>query len=80
MKDNKKSLGNLQKGSAQPHVYAKDINTLALKCPPEYILKSFEDIVAPIFRKIACCIRSIEMSQQARDRLLPKLMSGELEV
>lgn len=80
LKENKKELDNLQKGAAQPHVYAKDINSLALKCPPDEILQSFENIVEPIFNKIAGSIRIIEISQQARDRLLPKLMSGELEV
>ena len=34
----------------------------------------------PIFDKILLLSKEIFISEQARDRLLPKLMSGELEV
>ena len=37
----------MQKGAAQPHVYAKDINALVLCIPTEIILNSFENKVSP---------------------------------
>ena len=80
VKDNKQSFDALQKGSAQPHVYAKDINALKLSIPTEGLLESFCKLVFPYFEKIKILQKQIELSSQARDRLLPKLMNGEIEV
>ncbi|MGM9958335.1 MAG: restriction endonuclease subunit S [Erysipelotrichaceae bacterium] len=80
IKDNKQSFDALQKGSAQPHVYAKDINALKLSIPTEVLLESFCELVSPYFEKIKVLQNQIALSSQARDRLLPKLMSGEIEV
>ena len=80
LKENKKSLDSLQKGAAQPHVYAKDINALKLNCPPKDLLVKFEKSVKPLFDKIGKCQNVIEKSKDARDRLLPKLMSKKMEV
>lgn len=80
LKDNKASLDALQKGAAQPHVYAKDINALELAIPTEDKLKDFCDLVSSYFEKIKVLQKQIEILSQARDRLLPKLMNGEIEV
>lgn len=80
IKDNKSSLEALQRGAAQPHVYAKDINALKLLIPTENLLESFCSIVSLYFKKIKDLQKQIELLTQARDRLLPKLMSGEIEV
>ena len=42
--------------------------------------KHFEKLVQPIFAKVQILRDQINNAKQARDRLLPKLMSGELEV
>ena len=42
LKDNKTTIDNMQKGAAQPHVYAKDINALGLCIPTEDVLNTFE--------------------------------------
>ena len=80
LKENKASLDTLQKGAAQPHVYAKDINALELKVPTGNILESYCKFVSKFFEKIKILQRQIEILSQARDRLLPKLMRGEIEV
>ena len=41
---------------------------------------TIEQQMQPIFDKILLLSKEIFISEQARDRLLPKLMSGELEV
>ena len=73
LKDNKVRIDNLQKGAAQPHVYAKDINALEMLVPSSDLLTSFDSAAEPIFTKIK---RNIQM----RDKLLPYLMIGKLEV
>ena len=42
--------------------------------------KKFDDVVEPMLRKREKLLIMINRAQQARDRLLPKLMSGEVEV
>ena len=80
LKENKALLDTLQKGSAQPHVYAKDINTLKLYIPPEDRLKEYCNIVSFYYGKIKRLEEQKNILTEARDRLLPKLMSGEIEV
>ena len=80
LKDNKTIIDNLQKGAAQPHVYAKDINSLEICVPSVSVLKSFEEKVSMYFDTIASLQSQIRLLTEARDRLLPKLMGGEIAV
>ncbi len=80
LKENKALLDTLQKGSAQPHVYAKDINTLKLYIPPEDRLKEYCNIVSFYYGKIKRLEEQKNILTEARDRLLPKLMSGEISL
>ena len=80
LKDNKTTIDNMQKGAAQPHVYAKDINSLEISIPVESILKSFEKNVSKYFDTISSLQSQIRLLTEARDRLLPRLMSGDIKV
>ncbi len=80
LKENKSTIDNMQKGSAQPHVYAKDINALGLCVPDEKTLEAFEVKASMYFDNVASLIYQIRLLTEARDRLLPKLMSGEIAV
>ncbi len=77
---NKSFLDNLQKGAAQPHVYAKDINALDVLVPSHHVINSFESVASKIFDVIASKNNQIRNLTEARDRLLPKLMSGEIDI
>lgn len=77
---NKSFLDNLQKGAAQPHVYAKDINALVVLVPSHNVINSFESLASKIFDVIASKNNQIRNLSEARDRLLPKLMSGEIDI
>ena len=80
LKSNRSKLDTLQKGAAQPHVYAKDINALELYVPSHNLLQRFCDITRPLFAKIGVLEQqSIELSQ-ARDRLLPMLMNQDIKI
>ena len=80
LKNNSSRLDMLQKGSAQPHVYAKDINALECIIPMKEILNLFCELVSLYFDIIGILDKQIIRLTEARDRLLPKLMSGEIEV
>lgn len=76
-------LGNgfkhLQRGSAQPHVYPKNINELVIVLPPEDILGKYERVASTLFAETRMLEKQCTDAEEARNRLLPKLMSGELK-
>lgn len=78
--NHKSELDSLQKGSAQPHVYAKDINALQLCLPNSNLLNKFCDFSKRLFLKIGLLEHQNTDLTQARDHLLPKLMGGEMEM
>lgn len=67
-------------GAAVPSMTIKILSGITVLCPTEDILQDFENLLSPIYCKITNLQNSIELLVQARDRLLPKLMSGEIEV
>ena len=76
LKNNKTTIDNMQKGAAQPHVYAKDINSLGLCIPIESVLKSFEGKASKYFDTISSLQSQTRLLTESRDRLLPRLMSS----
>ena len=79
LKYNQAAIYNMQKGSAQQHVYAKEINAMKLCIPSERVLRSFEERVSMFFDAISYLQSQIRLLTEARDRLLPKLMGGEIQ-
>ena len=80
LKDSKAEIDNLQKGAAQPHVYAKDLNSINTLIPYQELLEKFSTIVKPYFEKIKAVQKQIVELQSARNKLLPKLMYGDFDV
>lgn len=80
LKANKYQLDALQKGSAQPHVYAKDINAMEMLIPQSELITHYCAKADVLFNKIGLLQKQMSAASEARDRLLPKLMSGEIEV
>jgi len=80
LKANKYQLDALQKGSAQPHVYAKDINAMEILIPQSEMITYYCAKVDVLFNKIGVLQKQMAAASEARDRLLPKLMSGEIEL
>lgn len=73
------SINNLANGVAQQNVSPIKIGTLDIVVNNEIISK-FEKVVGNIQNQILVLYSQIEELTEARDRLLPKLMSGEIEV
>ena len=67
-------------GAAVPSMTTKILDGIDIIYPKDDILNAFEALLNPIYSKIQILKLQIESSTQARDRLLPKLMSGEIEV
>ena len=68
------------RGSAQPHVYPKDIEGLKIIVPPDLLLKRFGEFVENWNLKIANNEKQNHQLTQLRDFLLPMLMNGQVSV
>ena len=71
-------LVNCTNGAAYPAVKAEHFKNAEIIIPHEKLLESFHHISKPIFRKIKSLSAQIRLLSEARDRLLPKLMNGEI--
>lgn len=67
-------------GSAQPNISASDIENIKLIIPKEQEICNFEIAVTAMFHKICQNLEEISILVSIRDTLLPKLMSGEIDV
>lgn len=70
----------LNTGSAQPQITVSSLEKYKLYYPDEKAAKEFSDIVIPIRDRIRENRKENQKLEELRDRLLPKLMSGELDV
>ena len=74
-------LMGMGKGSTnQLELSRGTIQDLDIYIPLKKVLNQFEQVAQPIHDKISVISKSILQLQTARDHLLPKLMSGEVEV
>ena len=74
------SMINKATGGAQQHINKDIVNDYCIMLPNEDILTEFRKKIKPVFNAIRNYLFTIEKLTEARDRLLPKLMSGEIEV
>lgn len=81
LKSQQEYLMGMGKGSTnQLELSRGTIQDLGILVPIKKIGKEFETLAQPFHDKIGVTNAEIRHLQNARDRLLPKLMSGEVEV
>ena len=74
-------LKNMGKGSTnQTELSRASISLIPIVVPSERVLNDFERIVQSIREKMLCCANIVERLKLSRDKMLPKLISGEIEV
>ena len=69
-----------QTGGAQQHINKNNVESFNIVCPPKDIISKYTNIVSPLYSQISTNCFEIEKLQKLRDTLLPKLMSGEIDV
>ena len=67
-------------GAAVPSMTTSTLNGLDVLIPEETLLESFDNSVKICFQRLAVLKNQNEKAKFARDKLLPKLMSGEIEM
>lgn len=73
-------LVNCTNGAAYPAVKPIHFAEAELLFPSKMLLKKFNDIVEPMLRQREKLLTMTNGAMEARDRLLPKLLSGKVEV
>lgn len=68
------------RGSAQPHVYPKDIEVLSFPVPPKELIDHFSKIVLSSNKKVTNNLIENQLLVELRDWLLPMLMNGQVRV
>lgn len=74
------AINSMSGSDGRQRVKADKLKALSYLLPPATLVNQFGQFVAPIFELIFNLNKQIYSAVQARDRLLPKLMSGEVEV
>ena len=74
------AMGNLANGAAQQNLSPIKTGQIKILIPPVSLLIHFEVTASAYMKQMLNLNKQIELLHQARDRLLPKLMSGEIEV
>ncbi len=75
-----KDLNAMNAGSAVPSMTTEILNAMEVVIPNEEWLLKFEAVVSPMFKQIKECVIENRNLASVRDSLLPKLMSGEIDV
>ena len=77
---NQKKIFDMQTGAAQPHIYPRDFERLMIVVPNKELCRKLEEVFASFFEIVANNKQqNIELAA-LRDTLLPKLLSGEIEL
>ena len=75
-----KDLASMNAGSAVPSMTKDILNAMEIAIPHASVLEEFESLVAPMYRAMQENDAQSKKLADMRDALLPKLMSGEIDV
>lgn len=70
----------MNRGSTQPLITQADMNKVVILIPDNQILTEFESTVGQLMQKYETNLMENTKLAELRDYLLPRLMSGELDV
>lgn len=73
-------LGQFNSGAAVPTLNRNDVHPLPVVLPPDLILAEFDTHVMPLYELISSLSARNVNLRRTRDLLLPRLISGEMDV
>lgn len=76
----KKTVEELATGTAQQNVSIAQILSIPVVFPSKYLRTHFDDSLTPLFQKMVTLADENELLISIRDSLLPRLISGELQI
>jgi len=79
-KQNMPDIENAGNGSVFQEISKSVFKDLKVILPPKKLLLKFDQIIEPFFAKIKSNSKQIRTLTQLKENLLPKLMSGEIQI
>ena len=76
----KKNISGIVTGAVQAKISQQSMKKILLAIPNENLCGEFACLIVPIYANIRNIINENRILSQLRDTLLPRLMSGELEI
>ena len=73
-------ISPLANGTKIKHLRPQSLSRVTTQIPSIELMQRYAVMVRPVYEQIDVCYQQIAVAREARDRLLPKLMSGEIEV
>lgn len=73
-------FNSVARGAGQQNISADVVKNKNIVLPPKSLLDNFTKIIEPYFDKIKSLQNQIQLLQSARDKLLPTLMKGNIDV
>ncbi len=74
------SIKSIVTGAVQPKISQTNLKSLEVIIPPIEVIENLNDKIKPLFYQIRTNLDENKILTQLRDTLLPKLMSGEIDV
>ena len=74
------ALRTMSNGGVFNTIVVKTFDRIHIRIPPDNLIQRFENMVTPVMELIKAKTKENFALSEARDRLLPELMSGEVEV
>lgn len=72
-------ISPLANGTKIKHLRPESLSRVAVPLPSKRLANDYAELVAPLYDQISICDQRICTAREARSRLLPKLMSGEIK-
>lgn len=80
LKDNVPTFQRMASGATFKEISRGVFKTIDFLLPPEIIVSKFEALASPMTDQILAAQRQVRNLRQSRDLLLPRLLSGEIEL
>lgn len=72
-------ISPLANGTKIKHLRPESLSRVAVLLPSKRLANDYAELVTPLYDQISICDQRICTAREARSRLLPKLMSGEIK-
>lgn len=80
LKTIKSQVQNVSRGTTQDNLSLEKLLSFKVPTPPSTLLCEFHACVTPVFDNVLCLAKKNDNLRATRDLLLPKLISGQLDV
>ena len=73
-------FNQIARGAGQRNISGEIVKNYEIVVPTKEAVSTLTSLISPLFRAVRNAQQETNAAREARDRLLPRLMSGEIEV